>query len=271
VRPSEISYHGRIALDKILGMNASTRNDDGDGRYPGPSQFQTTRWSMVISARDGDATEAREALGALCATYWYPLYAFVRRKGHDGDVAQDLVQGFFTRLLEKGDLAAVERSKGKFRSFLMAACTHYLANQMNHNRAQIRGGGRSRISIDRLEAEGRYTREPAHALTADRLFERQWALALLENVLNALAAEMTEAGKAQLFEALRPALLGGAERTPYSAIAAALDLTENAARAAAHRIRRRYRELMREEVARTLSDPADLDEEIRSLFAALGD
>jgi len=226
---------------------------------------------MVLSARDGDATEARQALETLCSTYWYPLYAFVRRKGYDVEAAQDLVQGFFTRLLEKGDLAAVERSKGKFRSLLMAVCTHYLANQAKHDRALIRGGGRSPISIDGLAAEGRYGREPAHTLTPERLFERQWALAVLEKVLKALAAEMTQAGKARQFEALRPALLGGAERTQYSAIAAALDLTENAARTAAHRIRRRYRELLREEVAHTLSDPADLDEEIRSLFASLGD
>jgi RNA polymerase sigma-70 factor (ECF subfamily) len=226
---------------------------------------------MVISARDGGATEAREALEALCATYWYPLYAFVRRKGHDVEVARDLVQGFFTRLLEKGDLAAVERSKGKFRSFLMAACTHYLANQVKHERARKRGGGRLPISIDGLAAEGRYGREPAHTLTAERLFERQWAVALLENVMSALAAEMTQAGLERQFKALRPALLGEAERTPYSAIAGALDLTENAARVAAHRFRRRYRKLLRAEVARTLTDEADVDEEIRSLFASLSD
>jgi RNA polymerase sigma-70 factor (ECF subfamily) len=226
---------------------------------------------MVLKVRDGDATAAREALEALCATYWYPLYAFVRRKGHDVEAARDLVQGFFTRLLEKGDLAAVERSKGKFRSFLMAACTHYLANQAHHDRALKRGGGRTPISIDQLEAEGRYGREPAHALTAERLFERQWAVALLDTALKALSAEMTRAGKAAQFEALRPALVGGAERTAYRTIAAALDLSDEAARAAAHRLRRRYRALLREEVARTLEDDADVDGEIRSLFAALGD
>jgi DNA-directed RNA polymerase specialized sigma24 family protein len=252
-------------------MSFSKRDQYGDPVRAGPAGFQTTRWSMVLQARDGDATEAREALEALCATYWYPLYAFVRRKGHDVEAAQDLVQGFFTRLLEKDDLAAVERSKGKFRSFLMAACTHYLANQAHHDRARKRGGGRVPISIDALAAEGRYGCEPAHTLTAERLFDRQWALALLENVLQALAAEMAAAGKTRQFEALRPALLGGAERTPYSTIAAALDLSEDAARTAAHRLRRRYRELLRQEVARTLDDPADLDEEIGSLFASLRD
>jgi DNA-directed RNA polymerase specialized sigma24 family protein len=236
-----------------------------------PQRFQTTLWGMVESARDGEATEAREALAALCTTYWYPLYAFVRRKGHDVDAAQDLVQGFFAKLLEKGDLAAVEKGKGKFRSFLMAACTHYLANQADHARAQKRGGGKPLISIDRLAAEGRYGGEPAHRLTAERLFERQWALALLDNVVQALAAEMSRAGKARQFEALRPALLGAAEHASYSQIAGELDVSEEAARAAAHRLRRRYRVLLRQEVARTLDDPADLDAEIQSLFAALGE
>ncbi len=239
--------------------------------HPRMQRFQTTRWSMVLSARDGDAKEAREALAALCATYWYPLYAFVRRKGHDNEAAEDLVQGFFTRLLEKGDLAAVEREKGKFRSFLMAACTHYLANQADHDRAKKRGSGQSPISIDWQAAEGRYICEPSHTFTPERLFERQWALALLENVLKSLEAEMTRAGKGRQFEVLRPALLGGAERTPYVKIAAELGLTEEAARAAAHRLRRRYREIIREEVALTLDDSADLDEEIRSLFTSLGD
>jgi RNA polymerase sigma factor (sigma-70 family) len=250
-------------------MNESGR--DRDRVYSGAPRFETTRWSMVLSARDGDSTEAFEALGALCSTYWYPLYAFIRRKGHDAEAAQDLVQGFFTKLLEKGDLAAVRQEKGKFRSFLMAACTHFLANQVDHDRAKKRGGGRSPISIDRLAAEGRYGREPTHNLTAERLFERQWALALLDNVLEALAAEMTRAGKSRQFEALRPALLGEAERTPYAQIAADLGLTEEAARAAAHRLRRRYRELLCEEVARTLDDPSDVDAEIRSLFGSLAD
>ncbi len=225
---------------------------------------------MVLSAKGGD-TSARDALATLCATYWYPLYAFVRRKGYNQEAAQDLVQGFFARLLEKGDLALVDRGKGKFRSFLMASCTHYLANQADHDRAKKRGGGQSPISIDRLAAEGRYGCEPSHDLTAERLFERRWALTLLDNVLEALAAEMARAGKTRQFEALRPSLLGGGKRTPYREIAEELNLTEQAARAAVHRLRRRYREILREEVACTVSDPAELDEEIRSLFASLVD
>jgi RNA polymerase sigma-70 factor (ECF subfamily) len=248
-------------------------NDTGPDHDPTshpPQRFLTTRWSLVLAARDGDGTEAREALAALCGAYWYPLYAFVRRKGHNAESAQDLVQGFFARLLDKRELASVDRSKGKFRSFLMAACTHFLANQSDHERARKRGGGRTPISIDRLAAEGRYGSEPAHDLTAERLFERKWATTLLENVLGELEAEMARAGKSRLFEALRPALLGGAERVPYARIATDLGLSEEAARAAAHRLRRRYRDLLRAEVARTIDDPAEVEDEIRSLFAALG-
>jgi RNA polymerase sigma-70 factor (ECF subfamily) len=234
-----------------------------------PRRFQTTRWSLVLEARSADAAEARAALAALCEVYWYPLYAFVRRKGYDADQAQDLVQGFFARLLERNDLATVDRSKGRLRSFLMAACSHYLANEADRERADKRGGGRQPISIDQLQAEGRYHREPADGLTPERLYERQWALALLDQVLARLAAEMERAGKASLYEALRPALLGAAERAPYAEIGRALGLSEEAARAAAKRLRHRYRELLREEVARTLADPEGVDVEIRGLFAAL--
>jgi RNA polymerase sigma-70 factor (ECF subfamily) len=232
--------------------------------------FQTTRWSLILAARGAEAMAANKALAELCGIYWYPLYAFARRKGYDPEAAQDLVQGFFARLLEKGDLASVDRAKGRFRSFLMAACTHYIANQSDHRRAKKRGGGMARIPIDRLTAEGRYGSEPAHELTAERLFEKQWALTLLDHVVGRLEAEMARAGKSRLFEALRPALLGTAERTPFAEIAADFEMTEEAARAAAHRLRRRYRALLREEVARTLDDPADVEEEIAALFACLG-
>jgi DNA-directed RNA polymerase specialized sigma24 family protein len=233
--------------------------------------FQSTRWSLIFAARDGEAAQAREALAALCALYWYPLYAFVRRKGYDREAAQDLVQGFFARLLEKGDLISVDRGKGKFRSFLMAACTHFLANQIDHDRAKKRGGGRVVFSIDGLTAEGRYGREPAHLLTAERLFEKQWALTLLDRVIERLESELAQAGKAQQFAALRPALLGGATRVPFARIAAELGLSEDAARSAAHRLRRRYRELIRDEVMRTVDGPSDVEEEIAALFSALAD
>jgi len=236
-----------------------------------PPRFQTTRWSLVVAARGGDTKEAREALAALCEAYWYPLYAFVRRQGNDPDTAQDLVQGFFTGLIEKGDLASVDPEKGRFRSFLMAGCAHYLANQFDRDRALKRGGGRALVPIDGLTAEGRYRLEPAHELTAERLFEQRWALALLDLVVCRLEAEMAEAGKARQFEALRPTLLGWAERVPYADVAAVLGLSEDAARAAAQRLRRRYRQIVREEIARTLDEPSEarIDEEMQALFAAL--
>jgi RNA polymerase sigma-70 factor (ECF subfamily) len=248
-------------------MNGSGRHFDPSAPVPG--RFDTTRWSLVLTARDGCATEGRDALAALCSAYWYPLYAFVRRKGHDAEAAQDVVQGFFARLLEKGDLAGVDPGKGKFRSFLMASCTHYLANQRDRQRARKRGSGKTPIPIDRLSAEDRYDREPSHGMTAERLFERNWAITLLDQVLNRLRDEQERAGKARQFEALRPALLGGAERVPFARIAAELELSEEAARASAHRLRRRLRELVREEVARTIGDDADVEEEIRALFSAL--
>jgi RNA polymerase sigma-70 factor (ECF subfamily) len=237
----------------------------------GPRRFRTTRWSLVVAARGGDLVEARQALSDLCAAYWYPLYAFVRRKGCNSDDARDVVQGFIAQLIERGDLASVDRQKGKFRSFLMASCEHFLAHERERARARKRGGGRVPVSIDRLEAEGRYAREVAHGLTAERLYERRWALTVLGNVLERLGAEMLRSGRSRQFEALRPALLGSAERVSYARIAAELGSTEDAARAAAHRLRRRYRVLLRDEVAHTVSDPAEVEAEIQSLFTALAD
>jgi len=247
-------------------MSDRTRDDD----LGQTQQFQSTRWSVVLAARGCDSDEAREALAELCRAYWYPLYAFVRRKGCDAESAQDVVQGFFARLLEKGDLASVDRAKGRFRSFLMASCSHFLSNQSDRDRAKKRGGGRTPISIDGLEAESRFGMEAAHDLTAERLFERRWAITLLDNVHSAVQAEMTRVGKSRQFEALRSALLGGAEgRLRYAQIAVELGISEEASRAAAHRLRGRYRELLRAEVARTVDDPAEVEDEIRSLFAAL--
>jgi RNA polymerase sigma-70 factor (ECF subfamily) len=237
---------------------------------PSAARFPTTHWSRVVAAGVRDAPEAREALAELCRAYWYPLYAFVRRRGHGPDDAQDLVQGFFASLLGHDGLATVERDKGRFRSFLIAACAHYLSNEIDRRHARKRGGGRVIISIDGLDAEGRYESEPAHELTAERLYQRRWATTLLESVLSRLEDEMRQADKSRLFEALRPALLGDARRVPYARIAAELGLSEGAARAAAHRLRGRYRALLHEEVARTVADPDEVAEEVRDLFAALG-
>lgn len=235
------------------------------------ASFGTTHWSVVLAARRGSAPSAREALAELCGTYWYPLYAFVRRKGYDPDSAQDLVQGFFVRMLEKDDLQDVDPAKGRFRSFLMASCAHYLANRRDYERAQKRGGAASFIAIDPADAERRYGQEPAHALTAERLFLRRWATTLLEGVLDRLAREMADDGNASLFEAFKPALLGVPDAASYIDLGASLGLSEGAARVAAHRMRKRYRELLRDEIGRTLADPREIDEEIRDLFAALSE
>ncbi len=235
-----------------------------------PRRFQTTHWSVVLAARGGETKEAREALAALCEAYWYPLYAFVRHKGHNADDALDLVQGFFERLLEKRDLDTVDRGKGRLRSFLMASCMHYLSNRLDHDRARKRGGGSSVVSIDGTVAEGRYGLEPSHELTAERLFERRWATTLLELVISRLEEEMAAAGKARQFAILRPTLAGSAERGSHARIATELGVSEEAARAAASRLRARFREIIREEIALTVDDPEDVEEEIRMLFEALG-
>jgi RNA polymerase sigma-70 factor (ECF subfamily) len=205
----------------------------------------------------------------LCRDYWFPLYAFVRARGHSSHEAEDLVQGFLADLLERGDLARLDPAKGRFRSFLRAACDHYLANRRDHDRAAKRGGGVAIVSLDRCDAEGRYAREPAHELTPDRLFERQWALTLLGRVLERLEAEAVQAGKGDLFERLRPALQGDSLAPSARAIGDELGMSEGAVRTAGHRLRARYRELLREEVGRTTEDPAAVDEEIGALLAAL--
>lgn len=236
---------------------------------PSAARFPATDWGRIARAADPASPEARAALEGLCRDYWFPLYALFRRDGHPPEQAEDLVQGLLADLLERGDLAALDRSRGRVRSFLKAAAAHYLANCRDRDRALRRGGGRAIVGLDRDEAEGRYGREPAHDLTPDRLYERQWALTLLGRVLRRLEAEATAGGKAALFAQLRPSLQGDGAAPPGREVAAALGMTEGAVRVAAHRLRARYRALLREEVARSIDDPAAVDEEINALIAAL--
>jgi RNA polymerase sigma-70 factor (ECF subfamily) len=223
----------------------------------------------VALAGDPADPGAEEALADLCAAYWYPLYAFVRRKGSGPDEAADLVQGTFATLLARDGLSHLDPDRGRFRSYLMAACAHHIADARDRDHAARRGGGRAAISIDRLQAEGRYGLEPAHDLTAERLFDRRWATDLLEHALGRLEAESAVAGKADLVARLLPTLTGGRSMARYGAIAAELGMTEGAVKMAASRLRRRYGELLRDEIARTVADPADVEDELRSLFAAL--
>jgi RNA polymerase sigma-70 factor (ECF subfamily) len=239
---------------------------------PDPShgwRFPTTQWTCVLEAGSGDEERAREALARLCSGYWYPLYAFVRRRGHGADEAMDLVQGYFTRLLEKGVIAAADRARGRFRSFLMADCLHYLSHHRAHDSAQKRGGGRRPVPIDARDAEGRFLNEPADDLTPERLFERAWALTLLERVVALLREEYEAGGRAAAFDRLKPVLLGGGIDVPYARLAAELGTTEAAVQKAVYRLRRRYGALLREQIAATVAEPDQVEDEIRDLFAAL--
>jgi DNA-directed RNA polymerase specialized sigma24 family protein len=231
--------------------------------------FPTTRWSQVVAAGDRAGPAAREALAELCAAYWYPLYAFVRRKGRPPEEAADLVQGLFVNLLDRDGLAALEPRRGRFRSFLMAACAHHLADCRDRDRAAKRGGGVALLSFDRDDAERRYAAEPADELTAERLYERRWAISLLDHAVARLEAEAVAAGKATLVSGLLPTLTGGRGEVRLAAIAAELGMTEGAVKTAASRLRRRYGAILREEIARTVADPAEVEEEVRALFAAL--
>jgi len=231
-------------------------------------RFAATRWSVVLTAGQAASPQAGRALEELCRAYWYPLYAYVRRRGYDVHEAEDLTQEFFARLLAKNYLADVDRTKGKFRSFLLASLKHFLANEWDHAHAAKRGGGQPLLSLDTQTAETRYRSEPADELTPEKLLERQWALALLDQVLDRLEAEFAADGKRALFDQLKVFLTEGKGANSYAAIATRLQTTEGAVKVAAHRLRRRYRELLREEVSHTVASPTEIEEEIQNLFAA---
>jgi RNA polymerase sigma-70 factor (ECF subfamily) len=231
--------------------------------------FPSTIWLRVESARDAETPQARKALGELCEAYWQPVYTFIRRKGHDPDQALDLTQGFFTLLVEPGALGSVTPAKGKFRSFLMAACSHFLSNQRVYERALKRGGGRRQLSIDHSEAESCLRHEPFHELTPEKAFVRQWALTLLDRTMAQLEAEASSKSKSSLFELVKPAILETDQHATYAEIAARLRTTEAVVKVAVHRYRSRFRALLRQEIARTVDDPAEIEEEINTLIQAL--
>lgn len=236
---------------------------------PSDARFVTTHWSVVLAAGQTDATRAQGALARLCQTYWYPLYAYVRRRGYSPPDAQDLTQAFFAHILERQSLASADPNRGRFRSFILTALNHFLATEWEKARAQKRGGGRQTISLDLAAAEQRFDLEPADNSSPDKLFDKQWALALLDEVLNRLEAEYQHAGKAQLFAALKQTLTGTRESQPYSFLALKLGMNESTVKVAVHRLRKRYRELLCIEISNTLADPSQADEELRDLFAVL--
>jgi len=251
-------------------MDKSTDETDSTGSATGKGAwFTTTHWSLILHARDPDSPQAGEALEKLCHSYWYPLYAYVRSRGLDEQSAKDLTQGFFARLLEKNYLAQVEREKGLFRSFLLASLKHFLSDEWDKSRAQKRGGGKVHISLDDTAGEDRYRLEPVDHMDPEKLFERRWAMTVLDQAQGKLADEYFKAGKLELYTRLRAAESGDKGAPTLAEVAVALGLTESAVKSAAFRMRQRYRELVREEVAHTVGSSAEIDEELRHLIAAI--
>ncbi len=252
-------------------MSASLPSEDGlqtseEQRRP---IFVTTHWSVVLSAASADTPNAQVALESLCRAYWYPLYAYARRRGQSVEDAQDLTQAFFARLLERHWLEDADRERGRFRTFLLTAMSRFMADEWDKLRAQKRGGTVGHIPVQLNDAETRYGAEPADNRTPEQYFERRWALTLLDNVLEKLRAEYDAEGKGVLFSALNFTLEGGRESQPYRQLASKTGLSEGAVKVAVHRLRKRYRQLLRNEVTQTIAAGADVDEELHHLFAAL--
>jgi len=237
----------------------------GTGRDP---VFRTTRWSVVLSGARAEPIQRRAALEQLAGTYWYPLYAYARRRGNGPEEAADLTQGFFALWFERGDVARADPARGRFRAYLRTAFEHYLANQHEHARALKRGGGKQPLSLDTREAETRFGREPLEHETPERLFERAWVRELLARTFERLRAEQARIGRVPLFERLRPALAAEDDAPRFAEVARELGTSENAVKVAAHRLRKRFGELLREEVAETLGDPGSVEEELRSLLGS---
>ncbi len=230
--------------------------------------FATTRWTLVLQAGAVAEPEARRALEDLCQLYWYPLYAYVRRQGYSREDAEDMTQGFFARFLQRNYLEGLCVEKGRFRAFLLGSLKHYLANEYDRARCQKRGGGAALLSLDWASADSRYQVEPPDHLSPDKLYDRAWAVALLEQVLERLRAEFVADGKPELFESLRPFLMLDHDRVPYARAAVELNLGEGTVRVAVHRLRRRYKALLRSEISQTLASPDQAEEELKALFGA---
>lgn len=236
---------------------------------PGGHAFLTTRWSIVRTARGADVVRARAALEELCRAYWFPLYAFVRHAGFGSHEAEDIVQGFFTRLIDKRDLDAVSEDKGRFRSFLLAALQHFVSNWRDHERAAKRGGGLQRLAIDLAAADDRLGLCARDADGPERVFERAWARELMQHCIDDLEAEYRSTGRGALFAALEPALQASTELADRAELAAQLGLTEGALKVAVHRLRARFRERLRQHIAGTVATADEVEDELRDLFRAL--
>ncbi len=236
---------------------------------PDSEEFVSTRWSLVLAAGQTEQPDSREALAHLCQSYWYPLYAYVRRRINDPHEAQDVIQEFFSHLLERNTFAVADPERGRFRAFLLTSLRNFLADYWDKGRAKKRGGGQPNLSLDFETAKSLYAIEPVDEETPDRLYDRRWAITLLDLVMTRLREALVRVGKEPYFEQLQPFLSGGRPDTSYAKVARELGISEGAAMVAAHRLRRRYRDLLRAEIMQTVASPEDVDDEIRSLFACL--
>jgi len=245
-------------------------NSDSNSR-PAASVFATTHWSVVLEAGQEDSPHASEAMAHLCRTYWYPLYAYIRRRGCHAADAQDLTQEFFSRLLQKNYPSQADRAKGKFRSFLLLTLNHFLADEHAKATAQKRGGGQILISLDEEAPEDRYRLEPADALSPEKLFERRWAQTLLHQALVRLRTEFAQQGKADIYEVLKAFEPGEQNTLTYVEAAGRLGVSESAIKSMIHRLRQRHAELVREEIAHTVSTAAEVDDELRYLIAVISE
>jgi DNA-directed RNA polymerase specialized sigma24 family protein len=249
----------------------TAKEDAPPGAANHPGRFRTTRWSVVHAAAGSDPRASRAALATLCEAYWYPVYAFVRRSGHDAELARDLTQGFFTRLIEKRDIGAADPGRGRFRAFLLGTVRHFLANERDRERALKRGGGRPLLSVDFDGADQRYRLEAVEGATPEKLFLRGWARSLVARATELLAREYGTQGKRIVFERLMPVLTGDDLGASREELGRQLEMTEGAVNVAIHRMRRRFRHTLKEEVSRTLVDPVETEEELRALLGALAE
>jgi len=258
--------------DRILiAMRLMSQQAPNESPSTAGGSFRTTCWTYILEAARPDAPGSENSFARLYLDYWPPLYAYLRRRGFGSPAAKDVTQDFFTRLLEKSSLANLQKEGGRFRSFLLGALNNFLANEWDRAHAQKRGGGQELLSLDATEGETRFlSRQPAESSTPETVFEQQWAMTLLEHVTRAVAADYAANGKAALFEQLRVYLQGDRGGPPYAEAAARLGLSEGAVKVAVHRLRQRYGQLLREELARVVSRPEDVDEELRHLIQIVG-
>ena len=234
------------------------------------SVFKTTHWSVVLNASNG-TNDSAEALHQLCTAYWYPLYVYVRRRGYSREDAEDLTQGFFAVILRKNYIERADPGRGRFRTFLLASIDNFICNEWDRASAKKRGGGQKIISWEEQEAEGRYLKEPVDKLTPQRIFEKRWASTLLEAVLQKLRGELSDAGRNELFEAVQPYLWKEDGVVSYANLAERLKMSAGTLKVTVHRMRQRYRDLLRGEIAQTVADPAEVDDEIRYLLRIMSE